>query len=220
MFFNILYLEKPIGPEVWDRDRRESPGLSQRQRPRTRRLCDRADISCCAAPYMPMKDARCRHDTERYFLGHVTMRVVAAILAMVMSVATGGPLRCPCQVLTLLKGDAPCVSHPPIPAFASDDDECCSCKSHHQKHESKSPNPEKKSPPMPPCQHGPGIDLPPPGSSAERLAGDHELEAAVGLGCESSIPVIARLLDLSRVEPSDPFASPLHALKYCFAFRC
>lgn len=147
------------------------------------------------------------------------MRVVAAILAMVMSVTTGG-LRCPCQVLTLLKGDTPCVSHLPIPASDSDNDECCSCKSHHKKHENKSPDPEKKSPQMPPCPHGPGIDLPPPGSSAERIAGDHELGVAVGLTRESSIPVIARLLDLTCAEPADTFAPPLHALKYCFAFRC
>ena len=140
------------------------------------------------------------------------MRVVAAILAMVMSVTTGGPLRCPCQVLTLLKGDSPSTSSLPTP----DDDDCCSCKSHLKKHENKSPDPEKK---LPPCQHGPEIDLPPP-SNADSLVEGHDLAVAGDLNCESLIPSNAPFRDASRVASRNHHAPPLQVLKYCFAFRC
>lgn len=148
------------------------------------------------------------------------MRVAAAILAMVMSVTTGGSLRCPCHVLTLLKGDARCVSDTPNPVSNPDEDECCPCKSHRKKEENKSPHSEKKSPCSPPCPHGSGIDLPPPYSSGERVAGDHDLGVrGDSLGVPPSLQITCRC-DAVRDAFQNPFAPPHQSLKYCFAFRC
>lgn len=172
------------------------------QVPREVRL---AEFSCSGGRFMPMNG---------------DMRLSAAILAMLMAVTTGGPLRCPCQIWALLKSEAvesqQCIALPTV----EDDEACCSCKSHHIKHDNKPPEPEKRSPRHLPCKHGPAIDIAPPISHAEGVGEHHDLAAAVDLSVESAIPPIVRLLAPSGCAPSEPLASPLHALKYCFAFRC
>lgn len=149
------------------------------------------------------------------------MRAAVAILAAVMSVTTGGPLRCPCYLVALLKGTtvtAPPAEFPlPTPAPG------CSCKSHREADEPKpgeENTPEKTPHPSAPCNHGPGVDLVAPTASGERPTGGDETG-------QSTLAFSVERLDLSpshagavRAIVPDPPSSNHSPLRYCHSFRC
>lgn len=82
------------------------------------------------------------------------MRHLAAIIAALLSVTTGGPLRCPCRLAALTcspveaapeRADEACRSHK------------CGCKPLAEQ-DVRRPGPPT-SPRPEPCEHGPGVDL-------------------------------------------------------------
>lgn len=149
------------------------------------------------------------------------MRAAVAILAAVMSVTTGGPLRCPCYLVTMLKGTAVIVppAECPLPTPAAG----CSCKGHREADEPKPSEeraPDKTPHPTAPCNHGPGVDLLAPTASGERLTGGDETG-------QSTLALSVERLDLSpshagavRAVLPDPPSSVRDPLRYCHSFRC
>ncbi len=99
------------------------------------------------------------------------MRILAAIIAALMSVTTGGPLRCPCQLAKLGPPVGwPCqetAAQPPAPTHQ------CGCKTH-TTDERRAPADDRPGGHPPgdhaPCHHGPVADLAAP-AAAERPAG-------------------------------------------------
>src|SRR6188768_2021002 len=93
------------------------------------------------------------------------MRAVTAIVAAVLSVTTGGPLRCPCQYAALLRPT-------PVPTKASPraaEPPCRTCPCHaHQEPDSPAPAAPEPGPGHPPCPHGPGVDVTPPPAGSDR----------------------------------------------------
>lgn len=146
------------------------------------------------------------------------MRVVATIIAAVMSVTTGGPLRCPCHLLALLRTE-PAVARTAQPLVERPTGDCCGCKSHRE------PQPEptdpRPAPHHPACPHGPGIDLVPPLATGERVTGGHEsgTSAVMALG-DSHAYLLAWGYESPRPMPAAFAASPPDRLRYCHAFRC
>lgn len=99
------------------------------------------------------------------------MRHLAAIVAAVMSVTTGGPLRCPCQVTAFVRSSA-CESASGQTKPAADQPQKCGCKAHAA---AEAPPPAEETPPTPePCKHGRGIDLVAPAAGSDRQAGASE----------------------------------------------
>lgn len=144
------------------------------------------------------------------------MRSLVAILVGFMSVTTGGPLRCPCQLAGVVKHSAapskrvttePPLKHPP-----------CGCKAHATKDDR--PAEEKSPTPSEPCKHGPTLDLAVPVTGGERQHG------GVDGGCGDA-PLVGPpsadwpLCKTSSV-PAPPGAttSPAAFLRYAHAFRC
>lgn len=146
------------------------------------------------------------------------MRAVAAIIVAVMSVTTGGPLRCPCQLAAFFRTGPQTCALPPAPK-ACQEKNCCPCHSHDDAptQEQESPKP---SPQAPPCPHGQGIDLAPPLTSLDREVG----------GVEHGAPAVATApLGLFSVPPGGPSVPvdpnahstpPPDHLRYCHSFRC
>ena len=148
------------------------------------------------------------------------MRSLAAILAAVMSVTTGGPLRCPCQFAALFENQerVSCADAPP-PVQAANEKHCCSCNRHHEPEE-PSPAQPKRTPASPPCQHAPAIDLAPPLVGGERTAGEYEpggLNFAADI--ETSLGLLAFRPDAPLPLPSNLDSAPPDQLKYCHSFR-
>ena len=150
------------------------------------------------------------------------MRLVAAIIAAVMSVATGGPLRCPCQLAALLR-DTPCTDQsasavrtlPTTPPSALHSG--CGCKTHTTDDEQP---PAEHQPDRPePCNHGPGIDLVAP-STVERQAGDSELGNPLSVPSGGAAASPCRVPDTSFVSSAEIDSSPPARLRYCHSFRC
>lgn len=151
------------------------------------------------------------------------MRAVVAIIVAVMSVATGGPLRCPCQFAALFR-TATCVPESasaartaPTPQPAAQHSGC-GCKSHTAADEQP---PEERQPAQPePCKHGPGIDLVPP-TTLDRQSGDLGAE-----GIPSAAVSDGFLLCLALVRhdfttrPAGSDASLPTRLRFSCAFRC
>lgn len=152
------------------------------------------------------------------------MRAGAAIIAAVLSVFTGGPLRCPCRFAAVL------VSHsqttPSLPMAPSEDgaggcgELSCSCKSHP---EPARPDAPTKRPPAPgvPCGHCPAVDLVLPGGSGERAVGDREPGgvSAASFGDSSAAPLAHRPEPLVLLALECTSSAP-NRLRYCHSFRC
>lgn len=139
------------------------------------------------------------------------MRHLAAIIAAVLSVTTGGPLRCPCRLATLASTPAP--PERPVDSGRSHQ---CGCKSHAGKDVDRpappaSPRPE-------PCDHGPGIDLL-ACTAVDRQADDSG-------GNQLIVPAVAHTgSELAgkhalAPDPSGRSTSPTAHLRYAHAFRC
>lgn len=145
--------------------------------------------------------------------GRRDMRAVAAIIVAVMSVTTGGPFRCPCQLAALFKERA-CNTEATRPAPPVSEKHGCSCK-HHSETERPAPSEPKPAPGVP-CEHGPKIDLVPPFAG-----GDRDLDDSV-----FADPGRSHALPLTPVPPATspdtpaPLSSPSDRLRYCHAFRC
>ena len=151
------------------------------------------------------------------------MRRAAAIIAAVLSVFPGGPLRCPCQLAALFENRAATVL---IPQPAPADDEAggcenqrCSCKTHR---EPAGPEPTEKTPaPGVPCQHCPNIDLVLPVVTGERLASDRDPGDSPGasLASDTAVPLTHRPDTLTLVGREFTSSAP-DRLRYCHSFRC
>ena len=152
------------------------------------------------------------------------MRASVAIIAAVMSVTTGGPLRCPCQLAALFPGNqfppgAACdtEAYPAIPA--ENEKHCCSCIKHHE--------PERPAPTKPtqapdaPCEHGLGADLVPLVANGERVAGDLNPGDPVFALAGRSYPFLkASVQPVAIPTLSGSLSGHPDQLRYCHAFRC
>ena len=145
------------------------------------------------------------------------MRLAAAILATVMSVTTGGPLRCPCHLLALLRTGPSTVVAPP--AAEQEASGGCGCRVHREPQ--PEPTDQRPRPHRPPCPHGPGVDLLPPLSTGERVVGGHDSgDPVVTLPGHGYAPTTASSYDSAVSAHVTPAASPPDRLRYCHAFRC
>lgn len=144
------------------------------------------------------------------------MRIWAAIFVAVMSVATGGPLRCPCQVKAMFEGMTS-LAAVPKPKSEKAPRHPCTCHAHQQE-EQHGPNEPRPEPNCPTCPHGPGVDLVPPVAAGERTAGERSFgETTFGY---ASVSLAATTISLRR-SPAfiEPNSSPPEQLRYCHAFR-
>lgn len=150
------------------------------------------------------------------------MRVVAAIIAELMTVAAGGSLRCPCEFAALLR-DIPCIAKsapviqtPPTPSTTRHPG--CGCKSR----TADEPPPAEGRPTQPePCKHGPGIDLVAPTAVGRQSGGDLGIEGAsfaTTSGEFLSCPAFGRN-DLAERPPGSDSSLPTR-LRFSHAFRC
>jgi hypothetical protein len=149
------------------------------------------------------------------------MRLVAAIIAAVMSVATGGPLRCPCQFAALFR-NTPCTDQSAVRTLPttqpSDLHSCCGCKTQTTDDE---PPPAEHQPDQPePCSHGPGIDLVAP-STVDRQSGDLGAEGAPFAATSGAFLSLRALVRHDLAERPPGSDTSLHArLRFSHAFRC
>ena len=148
------------------------------------------------------------------------MRTLAAIFAVFMSVTTGGPLRCPCQLTKLcLPTGQPgqeVPAQPPAPT------QKCGCNAH-STDEQRTPadnRPEDRSPgDRSPCHHGPAADLAAP-ASGERLAGDFTGNA-LPLSSSGFTPAIhPAAVRGCRAGWLESAPSSQALLRYTHSFRC
>lgn len=143
------------------------------------------------------------------------MRSLAAILVAVMSVTTGGSLRCPCQLWTLLGPGAPTCEGPPTQTSATEN--LCACKGHRNLPPGgpSEPSPCQKTPS---CPHTASVDVILP-SAGERLTADEDSGFSVPLvieGAYASHHVFAvGLLNNTAGHPSEPS----DRLRFCHSFR-
>lgn len=153
------------------------------------------------------------------------MRMVAAMIAAVMSVATGGPLRCPCHFAALLR-DTPCTakSAPAVRALPTAPTTArhlgCGCKSHKTADEPPTEGQPVRPAQPEPCKHGPGIDLVVP-TAVDRQSGDLGADdCTFGATSEGfpSCPALVRHGLTGRPVGSDSSLPAL--LRYSHAFRC
>lgn len=146
------------------------------------------------------------------------MRDLTAIIVAVMSVTTGGPLRCPCQLAALCRGE---THSGPVTRTVQPQpkNRCCPCESHA---DPGLPGPvePKPSPNSPPCNHHPVIVLAAVHAGAERVYDDRE----------PGDPTAAPVSDIARVLPAHAAGAallclagrslpPNDRLRYCHAFR-
>ena len=155
------------------------------------------------------------------------MRQVAAIIAAVLSVLTGGPLRCPCQLAAHFADYAHAASIVLTPRPSSVEGkpghrggERCSCKTHRGP---ALPGQPTERPPAPgvPCQHCPNVDLALAVTLGERLAGDRDPSdmTAAPLEAAQTVPLTCPPDALSLAVPQLTSAAP-DRLRFCHSFRC
>ena len=149
------------------------------------------------------------------------MRLVAAIIAAVMSVATGGPLRCPCQFAALFR-NTPCTDQSAVRTVPTTQPSAphsgCGCKTHTTDDEQP---PAEHQPDQPePCNHGPGIDLVAP-STVDRQSGDLGAEGAPFAATSGEFLSYRALVrhDLAERPPGSDTSLPAR-LRFSHAFRC
>lgn len=149
------------------------------------------------------------------------MRLAATILAAIMSVTTGGTLRCPCQIQGLL----PCSTS--VFAISNSHSEStakqlCSCSTHRDAQElSHSGHEPEPKPESPTCPHGPSIDFVTPIMGGERNTGDRD-SAGLAFHFDCLSRVSPRELnslnsDTNQVKHR---SSAFELLRFCHAFHC
>lgn len=155
------------------------------------------------------------------FSGFGAMQRAAAIIVAVLSVLTGGPLRCPCRLVALF---ADCVLTDQPASVEGEADRCggerCSCKPHREPALPEQP-PERLPAPGVPCQHCPNVDLVPPVTIGERLEGDRDPGdmTAVPHDAAPADPLTRRPDALPLAVPELTSSAP-DRLRYCHSFRC
>lgn len=149
------------------------------------------------------------------------MRTLVAIIAAAMSITTGGPLRCPCQLVKHCLASAlptPSATTLPAPPPAHR----CGCQSHasdDQQLPDKSAPDDRRPQDESPCQHSPGADLAAP-PSAERQIGSFAADILV------SAPVcpvdLAPSSSQAGLAPGILNTGPASRafLRYAHSFRC
>lgn len=150
------------------------------------------------------------------------MRALATIIAAVLSVTTGGPLRCPCQFLPQVR--AASAERVATPRAEVSSCRGCGCRAHQEKESpppapADSPPQERNETPHAPCPHGPGVDLTAPPGGVEM--GDSEAgtdQPVLVSGGNYALTLSA----LDCVAPHPPSAPPstCQHLRFCHAFRC
>lgn len=142
------------------------------------------------------------------------MRVLTAIVAAVLSVTTGGPLRCPCRLAELIRPTPPATVHDDtVPVSRS-----CPCHRHAEPDASERQCPER-APERVPCPHGPAFVLTPPPAGAERVGDDSPADEGVALGEHAAFRVVCnRTAALTAAASTHP--PPVDHLRYSHAFRC
>lgn len=143
------------------------------------------------------------------------MRVLTAIVAAVLSVTTGGSLRCPCQLAQVFRPAAAVA-----PVALADKSPCRSCPCHsHEEPESPAPTAPQPGPRCPACPHCLSLDLTPPPAGGDRGVDDQLGDAAADLDLPRTGPVggatAARVVRTDGAHPPPP-----DHLRYCHAFRC
>lgn len=147
------------------------------------------------------------------------MRRVLAVIAAVMSVATGGPLRCPCQLAALfLDGSSSRETSARIPPPAPPSHPSgCKCQGHVHDDE-PAPTEERRDHPEP-CNHGPGVDLLTP-ATADRQAGDSGSDGHA-VAVSHFVPALSVVTEADApARPLKSDFSPPDCLRFCHAFRC
>jgi hypothetical protein len=140
--------------------------------------------------------------------------MLTAVIAAVLTVTTGGPLRCPCQFPQLV-----CETDRIAESLSADETLNCPCHSHHKSE--LPPSSEQGRAPAKPCEHGPGIDIAALVTNGERPTVYHdsfdgpELDSILDSHTSQNDQSNGRmLLDCpGRTSESD-------RLKYCHSFRC
>lgn len=142
------------------------------------------------------------------------MRSVTAVIAAILSVVTGGPLRCPCQVAALGRG----AEH--VAEFhAANEADDCPCHSHRKPCLPQST--EHKHAPCEPCRHGAAIDVLAPVVTGERLSGEREAVDRMPLvpgDCSQGSPGCG--LDGMPLDNIPVSSSASDQLRYCHSFLC
>lgn len=146
------------------------------------------------------------------------MRALTAIVVAVMSVTTGGPLRCPCQLAALCRAETRfglatrTVPHQP-------ESRCCSCESHAAL---GLPGPVEPKPPSnsPPCEHHPVIALAVLHAGAERVLDDRNPgDSTEAHGGNSDHVVSAHAANVAVHSATERSLPPCKHLRYSHAFR-
>lgn len=148
------------------------------------------------------------------------MRTLAAIFATLMSVTTGGPLRCPCQLAKLcLPSERPCQAAPAEPAAPTHQ---CGCKAEttNARRAPADHRPGKRSPgDHTPCQHGPVTDLAAP-AAGERLTGDSTGDALTVTPSSFTLVTRPTAVMVGRAGWLESAPSSQALLRYVHSFRC
>lgn len=146
------------------------------------------------------------------------MRAVVAIIVAVMSVTTGGPTRCPCQIAALFRAGTQTCEPPPAQK-RSQEKRACRCHSHC---ESSEQQPEHPTPPpeSPKCPHGPGIDLAPPQSATDRAASDAGDLSQLEFAATHGLFAVAPRGHSGLFDPGTHLSPHPDRLRYCHSFRC
>lgn len=152
------------------------------------------------------------------------MRLAVAIIVAVMSVVTGGPLRCPCQLAVLFNNRLPTA--PPLQAtrLTAETERCstkhCPCKSHQPPVDPEQPA-ERTPVPGAPCGHCPNFDLGLPVGNGDRLQTDRDTGDFTSAPFARDTHVfLTACLDtpVTAIDPID--SSAPDRLRYCHSFRC
>lgn len=156
------------------------------------------------------------------------MQRAASIIVAVLSVLTGGPLRCPCRLVALFADCVPTVLTAQPASVEGEPDRCggerCSCKSHREPAPPEQPperTPERLPAPGVPCQHCPNVDLVPPVTTGERLAGDRD-PGDLTAAAHDAAPAdpLTRRPDARALAAPEFTSSAPDRLRYCHSFRC
>lgn len=146
------------------------------------------------------------------------MRVLATIIVVFSAVTTAGPLRCPCQLVTLLRSPAHSNT---VAAAAPTTFNChgCACQSHAHPDESR---PTEKPPERPePCKHGPAVDLVAPIAGGDRQLGDREAGESSFTAPGDLLAVLPTRCPITPLfATAGPHPSTAARLRYCHSFLC
>ncbi|QDU21349.1 hypothetical protein [Urbifossiella limnaea] len=141
------------------------------------------------------------------------MRALTAIVAAILSVTTGGPLRCPCQLADLLRPAAPAAVCDNAPV-------CRSCPCHrHAEPDDPQPRSPDRVPERVPCPHGPALDITPPPAGEYGVGNDTPSDEGIAF-CEDVAVRVAVIGDATPTALKLAQTPPVDHIRYSHAFRC